>query len=410
MKLSIIICVYNTSEELFEKALESIKRETLNDGDYEILVIDDGSDKDYTSLITKYKPRYIKTENQGIFRARLLGIREARGEYIAFVDSDDSVSINYHRTMLDTAEKSGCDLVFNDWAFNTERTRYCCMRDSTISKNFDLRGLDILRVFAKNEGREHAYFVLWNKLFASSLLKNALDDLEPIALKNDKYNYSEDTLICFFAMLTATHASNIHTGYYFYRIHTNQTVNIISAKRLEDHIMCMSETLSTMIKKTSEIKNSDDIIFSFKKWQMLMSRTHFSHAKANGYLHLYDLIKNRYNVDKLKTSTFHDNSAYSDNRLIPENFEEIDKFLYTVFNSKGKVYVDPRTEYNYTSLTLDYINSMHGNIVYSKQGMSVPKPRIKLKNKILMNKFVYSLGLLIFKKGSKIRAFLKKHV
>ena len=108
MKLSIIICVYNTDYDYLDKCLTSLTRSTLGNAtmlkdekiEYEIIFVDDGSSKDYTSLVEKYGVRYTKTENQGIFLARALGISLATGDYIAFCDSDDTVSFNYHLPML----------------------------------------------------------------------------------------------------------------------------------------------------------------------------------------------------------------------------------------------------------------------------------------------------------------------
>ena len=48
MKLSVIICVYNTEKQYFEECLKSIRKSTLKD--YEILVIDDGSNIDYSDV------------------------------------------------------------------------------------------------------------------------------------------------------------------------------------------------------------------------------------------------------------------------------------------------------------------------------------------------------------------------
>ena len=118
MKLSIIVCVYNTEYSLFDKCLASIRRSSLKSEDYEIVVIDDGSKIDYSELVKKYSLTYTKTENQGIFAARALGISLAKGDYIAFVDSDDSVSFNYHAPMLQLARGEGVDVVFNDLPFS----------------------------------------------------------------------------------------------------------------------------------------------------------------------------------------------------------------------------------------------------------------------------------------------------
>ena len=62
MKLSVIICVYNTEKSYLEKCLDSISSSTLHD--YEIVIIDDGSTEDYSEILTKYKVKYSKTENK----------------------------------------------------------------------------------------------------------------------------------------------------------------------------------------------------------------------------------------------------------------------------------------------------------------------------------------------------------
>lgn len=88
-KLSIIIPVYNTPKHLLEKCLESCK----SNSDIETILIDDGSNIDYGEIIKKYKIKYIKTTNHGVSYARNLGINISEGEYITFLDSDDTIII-----------------------------------------------------------------------------------------------------------------------------------------------------------------------------------------------------------------------------------------------------------------------------------------------------------------------------
>lgn len=89
MEISVIIPTYNRVETL-PRALESVLAQSLSPN--EILVVDDGSDDDTRYLIEKRYPqcRYIRQHNQGVSSARNLGIREARNEWIALLDSDDS--------------------------------------------------------------------------------------------------------------------------------------------------------------------------------------------------------------------------------------------------------------------------------------------------------------------------------
>lgn len=90
-KVSVIIPVYN-GERFLEECLGSVLSQTL--ADIEVLCIDDGSSDGTPAILDRYaakdgRLRVFAQENAGAGPARNLGIREAAGEYIAFMDSDD---------------------------------------------------------------------------------------------------------------------------------------------------------------------------------------------------------------------------------------------------------------------------------------------------------------------------------
>jgi glycosyltransferase involved in cell wall biosynthesis len=85
-KVSVIIPTYNRSE-LVERAVKSVLCQTYTD--YEIIVVDDGSTDDTRFNLQSYPVRYIRQNNSGSASARNRGIRESKGKYIAFLDSDD---------------------------------------------------------------------------------------------------------------------------------------------------------------------------------------------------------------------------------------------------------------------------------------------------------------------------------
>jgi glycosyltransferase involved in cell wall biosynthesis len=89
-RVSVIIPAYNTAKYI-AATLDSVFRQTYRD--FEVIVINDGSpDSDiFEQAIQPYRERivYLKQENRGPAAARNLGILKARGEYIAFLDSDD---------------------------------------------------------------------------------------------------------------------------------------------------------------------------------------------------------------------------------------------------------------------------------------------------------------------------------
>ncbi len=118
-KLSVIIPVYNTEKYLSE-CLDSVCAQTLKD--MEIICIDDGSTDRCPDILAEYaarddRIRVIRQSNLGEIPARNRGIREARGSWLGFVDSDDSVMPDMFVRLLANAEKyhadiSHCGLLF----------------------------------------------------------------------------------------------------------------------------------------------------------------------------------------------------------------------------------------------------------------------------------------------------------
>lgn len=87
---SVVIPAYN-SERFIDKAIESVLAQTYTD--FELIIVDDGSTDGTRQRITAYtdkRIRYVFQENGGVSAARNKGILESKGEFICFLDSDDS--------------------------------------------------------------------------------------------------------------------------------------------------------------------------------------------------------------------------------------------------------------------------------------------------------------------------------
>jgi glycosyltransferase involved in cell wall biosynthesis len=98
--VSIIIPAYN-AEKTLARAIDSVLAQTYSA--VEILVVNDGSTDGTRQVCEAYrgKIRYIEQENKGVSAARNLGIREAKGEYIAFLDADDEYTDSFFSTFRD---------------------------------------------------------------------------------------------------------------------------------------------------------------------------------------------------------------------------------------------------------------------------------------------------------------------
>ena len=117
IKVSVIVPVYQV-ESYLERAVDSLLAQTLEEK--EIILVDDGSTDASPQICDRYARehpdlvRAIHKENEGLGLARNTGLEAARGEYVAFVDSDDTVEPEMYRAMLERAEEDGCDIVMCD--------------------------------------------------------------------------------------------------------------------------------------------------------------------------------------------------------------------------------------------------------------------------------------------------------
>lgn len=112
MKISVIMSAYN-AQKTISRAIRSALNQTYDD--IELIVVNDCSTDNTEKIVKKYKDNrivYIKHDvNLGAGCARNTGIKNATGDYIAFLDSDDYYNKEYIQTMVDGTENGTFDIV-----------------------------------------------------------------------------------------------------------------------------------------------------------------------------------------------------------------------------------------------------------------------------------------------------------
>lgn len=113
--ISIIIPVYNAEKHL-RQCIDSILIQ--NTKNFELIFINDGSNDSSKNILDNYQSMnqnitVLHRENKGVSSARNLGIEQAKGEWITFIDADDYIEQNY----LSINEASKADLLIQDWKF-----------------------------------------------------------------------------------------------------------------------------------------------------------------------------------------------------------------------------------------------------------------------------------------------------
>jgi len=118
--ISIVMPTYNREAYLAE-AIGSVLSQTYKD--WELIIVDDGSTDDTSTLINHYKDKRIRylplDRNRGIAYARNYGIKNAKGEYIAVMDSDDLMSPN--RLKLSLKAIKNVDFVYGAYYIGDDR-------------------------------------------------------------------------------------------------------------------------------------------------------------------------------------------------------------------------------------------------------------------------------------------------
>lgn len=147
-KISIVIPAYN-SEKLLGRCIESALNQTLKE--IEIIIIDDLSTDNTKSIIEKYAKKDSKVigiyskQNRGAGYSRNLGIENASGEFVGFIDSDDFVDKEFYEYLyLNSKHKDivhGIRVIHNfQNSYRKSRTKpYGCIIPAIIRKNFLLK-------------------------------------------------------------------------------------------------------------------------------------------------------------------------------------------------------------------------------------------------------------------------------
>lgn len=220
--VSIIIPVYNV-ENFLEQCIDSaLQQKNCN---LEIIIIDDCSTDNSFAIAKKYAEKFSQIkliqqkENKKVGAARNLGIENAKGKYILFIDSDDYLKPNSIYELFQKSKKENLDVLFST---------YWKEKNTEISKidfkfpNSTLTGVEFM------DNIKFLDILVWNKLWKRSfLIENQLFFVE---------HGFEDVIFVAEAMEKAKRVKGGDFPFYYYRIRENSTMTQkVSQTALESH-------------------------------------------------------------------------------------------------------------------------------------------------------------------------------
>lgn len=282
-KISVIVPVYNV-EKYIGQCIESILNQTFRD--FELILINDGS-FDYSYKICREFAKkdarisLFSQENKGQAAARNLGIENACGEYLTFIDSDDYVTSDYLEKLYHTLTKYQCDIVMTGYYRYDEQTNllYYYIQQENVGQCERISQTEILKRMLTDAN----YLQVVAKIFKRTLFEN---------LRFDVGRYFEDFFLITKLFLQVDSVVYLKDSLYCYRRNVNSIVNSpLNIKKVIDDIESYEETILTLL-----LSHNDPKPFIDKYKSVLLYHKHLLEDKQLFDLNIYKKIITRLNL------------------------------------------------------------------------------------------------------------------
>lgn len=277
MKLSVIIPVYNV-EKYLDECVQSVWKQNFND--FELLLINDGSTDHSGKLCDEYAAvdnsvRVFHKENGGVSSARNLGIENAAGEWITFIDSDDYILDNYFSALSDI----NADLIMQGFGY---MERGICIKEYTYDSEVLSREDFILKYNLYPDFSSSC-----SKFFRNSILK-----AHKIKF-NTSLRFGEDTLFNLKYLQFCNDIATRNHSRYCYRILEGGLSNTVVDYRHD--LLFYKESRSLLLKYNNKEFYNKSILISLSRLLTSMysdkSMSNFERKKR-----LKDVVETNYEV------------------------------------------------------------------------------------------------------------------
>ncbi len=244
-RVSVIVPCYN-SEKYISESLNSIIKQTYKN--IEIIVVDDGSTDKTIEVINSYKKRHnlklITQQHLGVSAARNNGVAESKGEYVFFLDSDDTLNKRCIETLVRNAIEEQSDLVIirqpNKFIGKNKKDIPVNNKSTTIS------GLDALY-------EQLTYKIVvssWGRLYKKAMLTNNQIRFDEHLKYGEGFNYSIE------AMLYSKKVTIIDDRLYNYRLDSTTSVMSTIKPEMVKNSYAAIERIKKNIPKNARYTNA----------------------------------------------------------------------------------------------------------------------------------------------------------
>ncbi|MEI0620552.1 glycosyltransferase family 2 protein [Brachyspira pilosicoli] len=296
IKVSVIVPVYNVEDYLIE-CLTSIINQTLKE--IEIICIDDCSTDSSYNILEEYAKKDDRIriiphkENKGLGPARNTGIKEAKGEYISFIDSDDYISKDYLENLYNTAKKYNTDVVNTInikkkldnklYLYEININNYLSRFQKLFKKNH-FEGISNANIKDEKENtKNYPFVVAWNKLYRKTFLLD--NDLFFMDIKKG----SEDEDFYQRLLLNSPSISYNHNSIYYYRVRTSSLTEkyILDPNFIINNMTLMQNSINYCKERFPELLND----LYVRIYEVIINTYHQNIYKEDNYIHIHNFFK-----------------------------------------------------------------------------------------------------------------------
>lgn len=215
--LSVIVSVCAEGKSL-SRCIESIQEQSY--AALEIILVPEGAEvkeeliREYAQEDSRIKI-LPKEKNKGLFKARLAGAGAAAGRYIAFVDGDDWLSVDYFRRLMENALISEADIILSDLAIEKKDGQVCYYNlDNFRLLDLNLEGEQVLESFMNQRGFFWGWYAVCGRIYKKALWDRCRSEWR--TLETIKLNYGEDIAFSGVLWRKAQRVTSAHHIYYFF--------------------------------------------------------------------------------------------------------------------------------------------------------------------------------------------------
>lgn len=314
-KVSVIIPVYNAQDYL-KRCLDSVVNQTLKD--IEIICVNDCSTDNSLEILNEYAKKYSNLKvidckvNGGESVARNIGLDNVTGEYIAFVDNDDEIDLDFYEKLYSKAVETNADIIKGELhQFNSNGTEIYGNLNQKIKANQNIL------FFA---------FHWWTAIYKTSLIKqNNISFLEG-------YPLGGDILFLNQVVLNSKSISLVdNTFYNYYRRDNSGDSKILPLKKIKSAITIFY----IIVRNTKKItKSKEGLEYIINCWFIQM---------INYLYRVEDLVSLKYVINQI-LKYFQENSNYISNN---KKYFDILPIIYNLIEEQNEQkLLDLCTKYN----------------------------------------------------------------